>query len=103
MPAIALIKTVAPVTGIGDLTRFSNPRQLMAYFDLVPGERTSGEIIRREGIIKFVISHLSGNRSDHRSEKLEHQPTLEIEPENFATRFTRRAHHDHLDQSSAMC
>src|SRR5665213_3188255 len=42
---------------VGDFTRFSNPRQLMAYFGLVPGERSSGETIRRVGITKTGNAH----------------------------------------------
>jgi transposase len=43
--------------GMGDFTRFSNPRQLMAYFGLVPGERSSGETTRRGGITKTGNAH----------------------------------------------
>jgi transposase len=50
MRGIALINAVVLVAEVGDFTRFSNPRQLMAYFGLVPGERSSGETIRRGGI-----------------------------------------------------
>ena len=49
MRGIALINAVVLVAEVGDFTRFSNPRQLMAYFGLVPGERSSGETIRRGG------------------------------------------------------
>ena len=35
-----------------DVSRFSSPRQLMAYLGLVPGERSSGEKTRRGGITK---------------------------------------------------
>ena len=45
MRGIALINAVVLVTEVGDFTRFPNPRQLMAYFGLVPGERSSGEAI----------------------------------------------------------
>ena len=49
MRDIALINAVVLVAEVGDFTRFSNPRQLMAYFGLVPGERSSAETIRRGG------------------------------------------------------
>jgi transposase len=52
MRGIALINAVVLVAEVGDFTRFSNPRQLMAYFGLVPGERSSAETIRRGGITK---------------------------------------------------
>lgn len=35
------------ITEIGDISRFSNPRQLMAWLGLVPSERSSGDSIRR--------------------------------------------------------
>ena len=57
MRGIALINAVVLVTEVGDFTRFPNPRQLMAYFGLVPGERSSGETIRRSGITKTGNSY----------------------------------------------
>jgi len=58
MRGISLINAVVLVTEVGDFTRFSNPRQLMAYFGLVPGEQSSGEIARRGGITKTGNSHV---------------------------------------------
>jgi transposase len=57
MRGIALINAVVLVAEVGDFTRFSNPRQLMAYFGLVPGERSSGETVRRGGITKTGNTH----------------------------------------------
>ena len=57
MRGIALINAVVLATEVGDFTRFPNPRQLMAYFGLVPGERSSGETVRRGGITKTGNSH----------------------------------------------
>ena len=57
MRGIALINAVVLVTEVGDFTRFSNPRQLMAYFGLVPGERSSGETVRRGAITKTGNTH----------------------------------------------
>ncbi len=37
---------------IGDFSRFANPRQLMAYLGLVPGEHSSGDGVRPRGITK---------------------------------------------------
>ncbi len=37
---------------IGDVRRFESPRQLMAYFGLVPSEHSSGATVRRGGITK---------------------------------------------------
>ena len=49
---VALIVAVTLVAEVGDLTRFDNPRQLMAYVGLVPSEHSSGPGIRRGGITK---------------------------------------------------
>ena len=37
---------------LGDITRFTNPRQLMAYLGLVPSEHSSGRTRRQGGITK---------------------------------------------------
>ena len=37
---------------MGDLSRFANPRQLMAYLGLVPSEYSSGASVRRGGLTK---------------------------------------------------
>ena len=37
---------------VGDFSRFDNPRKLMSYFGLVPGEFSSGTHIRPRGITK---------------------------------------------------
>ena len=58
MRGIALINAVVLVTEVGDFHLASRiPRQLMAYFGLVPGERSSGEAIRRSGITKTGNSY----------------------------------------------
>jgi transposase len=49
---VDLIVAATFATEVGDASRFDNPRQLMAYLGLVPGERSSGETIRRGGITK---------------------------------------------------
>ncbi|MER9231469.1 transposase, partial [Mesorhizobium sp. M0622] len=57
MRGIALINAVVLVAEVGDFTRFSTPRQLMAYFGLVPGEQSSGETVWRGGITKTGNTH----------------------------------------------
>lgn len=47
-----LISAVTFVAAVGDLSRFENPRQLMAYLGLVPSEYSSGDHVRRGGITK---------------------------------------------------
>jgi transposase len=52
MRGVALVAAVTLIAEVGDLTRFDNPRQLMAYLGLVPSDRSSGETVRRGGITK---------------------------------------------------
>jgi transposase len=47
---MALIAAATLVAELGDIARFDNPRQLMAYLGLVPSERSSGST-RRQGAI----------------------------------------------------
>lgn len=55
---VAPIVAVTTVAEIGDLGRFANPRQLMAYLGLVPSEHSSGECTRRGGITKSGNGHV---------------------------------------------
>jgi len=57
MRGVSLIVAVSLAAEVGDLSRFDNPRQLMAYVGLVPSERSSGGSIRRGGITKMGNSH----------------------------------------------
>jgi len=52
MRGVALMIAVTFVAEIGDVRRFENPRQLMAYLGLVPSESSTGERVRRSGITK---------------------------------------------------
>jgi transposase len=45
---------------VGDVRRFENPRQLMAFLGLVPSERSTGDSIKRGGLT------LAGNRRARR-------------------------------------
>ncbi|MGO7136495.1 IS110 family transposase [Rhizobium leguminosarum] len=49
---VDLIVAVTFATEVGDVSRFESPRQLMGYLGLVPGERSTGETIRRGAITK---------------------------------------------------
>lgn len=56
--ALQALRGIAPVAAatlvaeLGDMTRFANPRQLMAYLGLVPSEHSSGNARRQGGITK---------------------------------------------------
>jgi len=60
MRGVSFIVAVTFVAEIGDLRRFDNPRQLMAFLGLVPSERSTGERVRRAGLT------LAGNRRARR-------------------------------------
>lgn len=49
---MALVVAATLVAELGDITRFANPRQLMAYLGLVPSEHSSGSARRQGGITK---------------------------------------------------
>ncbi len=61
--AFQALRGVAPIVAstmvveIGDLGRFENPRQLMAYLGLVPSENSSGQATKRGGITKTGNGH----------------------------------------------
>jgi len=52
MRGIDLISATLILSEIGDMSRFENPRQLMAYLGLVPSERSTGGTVKRGGITK---------------------------------------------------
>lgn len=52
MRGVAFMTAVIYVVEIGDVRRFDNPRQLMAYLGLVPSERSTGERVKRGRITK---------------------------------------------------
>jgi transposase len=49
---MALVAAATLVAELGDITRFANPRQLMAYLGLVPSEHSSGGTRGQGGITK---------------------------------------------------
>jgi transposase len=55
--AIDTLSAMVLVTELGDWRRFKNPRQLMAYWGLVPTEHSSGTRERRGSITKAGNSH----------------------------------------------
>jgi transposase len=50
--ALQALRGLALVAELGDITRFANPRQFMAYLGLVPSEHSSGSTRRQGGITK---------------------------------------------------
>ena len=54
---VSLIVATTMIAEIGDLTRFENPKQLMAYLGLVPSEHSSGEKKQRGKITKTGNGH----------------------------------------------
>ena len=60
MRGMALVNAATLIAELGDLSRFANPRQLMAYLGLVPCEHSSGASVRRGGLTK------AGNKAARR-------------------------------------
>jgi transposase len=60
MRGVSFVVAVTFVAEIGDLRRFDNPRQLMAFLGLVPSERSTGERVRRARLT------LAGNKRARR-------------------------------------
>jgi transposase len=50
MRGVSFVVALTFVAEIGDLRRFDNPRQLMAFLGLFPSERSTGEKVRRAGL-----------------------------------------------------
>lgn len=52
LKGVDTVIATAIVAEVGDFSRFENPRRLMSYFGLAPGEFSSGSSIRQRGITK---------------------------------------------------
>jgi transposase len=52
MRGMASVNAATLIAELGDLSRFANPRQLMAYLGLVPSEHSSGASVKRGGLTK---------------------------------------------------
>jgi transposase len=61
MRGVSFMVAVTFASEIGDVRRFANPRQLMAFLGLVPSERSTGEAVHRAGLT------LCGNRRARRA------------------------------------
>jgi transposase len=58
LKGVSLIVAATVVAEIGDMNRFENPKQLMAYLGLIPSEHSSGKSVRRGAITKTGNSHV---------------------------------------------
>ena len=54
---VSFIVAATMVAELGDLSRFNNPKELMAYLGLVPSEHSSGATVRRGRITKTGNGH----------------------------------------------
>ena len=61
MRGASFLVAVTFAAEIGDIRRFDTPPQLMAFLGLVPGERSTGDTVRRSGLT------LAGNRRARRA------------------------------------
>lgn len=52
LKGVGMVVAATIVAEVGEFSRFANPRKLMAYLGLVPGEHSSGGSIRPRGITK---------------------------------------------------
>lgn len=55
---VSFIVATTVAAEIGDMSRFENPKQLMAYLGLIPSEHSSGKSIRRGAITKTGNGHV---------------------------------------------
>ena len=54
---VSLIVAATSVAELGDLSRFDDPGQLMAFLGLIPSEHSSGSRVKRGGITKTGNGH----------------------------------------------
>jgi transposase len=57
---VALVAAATLIAELGDITRFANPRQLMAYLGLVPSENSSGRTRRQGGLPRLETARRGG-------------------------------------------
>lgn len=55
---VELVTAMSTIAELGDITRFSSPRELMAFLGLVPSEHSSGSRQKRGGITKTGNGHV---------------------------------------------
>ena len=85
---VRLVTAATIMVEVGDLRRFDTPRQLMSYLGLVPGERSTGDSVRRLGITKagngrvrrVLIESAWSYRHVPRTSKLKHYVHERVSP-----------------------
>jgi transposase len=60
MRGVSILVAATFAVEVGDVRRFDNPRQLMAFLGLVPSERSTGDSVKRGGLTR------AGNRRARR-------------------------------------
>lgn len=55
---VSLVTAMGVLAELGDITRFDNPRELMAYLGLVPSEHSSGRTRRQGAITRTGNGHV---------------------------------------------
>ena len=98
MRGAQLVAAMTLVAESQDFLRFDNPRQLMAYVGLVPGEHSSGAKRRQGSIIK------AGNSAAHAGGSglaLPAQPAREPDHHSQARRAAQGSHRHRLESATA--
>jgi hypothetical protein len=96
MRSVKLITAATIVSELGDISRFENPRQLMAYAGMVPSEHSSGGNIRRGSITKTGNAHLRRVIVET-AWHYRHAPGRERRPAQTPTRSSSTSLHDCLE------
>jgi len=58
LKGVSMVAAVSIVAELGDICRFDNPKQLMAFLGLTPSEYSSGETVKRGRITKSGNTHV---------------------------------------------
>ena len=58
LKGVGQVISIVMVAELGDFSRFTNPKQAMAYLGLIPGEHSSGGKVRQSGITKVGNSEV---------------------------------------------
>ena len=85
---VQLVTAATIMAEVGDLRHFDTPRQLMGYLGLVPGERSTGDSVRRLGITKagnarvrrVLVESAWSYRHVPRTSKLKHYVHKRVPP-----------------------